>query len=514
MIPDSGATRPCWEAGDASPRPALEQIAHADVCVIGAGVAGLSVAWSVLRERRSVLVIDAGQVAGGETGRSTAHLMTAFDDRYAEVERMFGLDVSQRVAESHAAAIDRVEAIVREAGIDCGFERVDGYLFVPPGDSVDVLDEELAACHRAGLLDVERVPRVPLQDVDLGPALRFPRQGQLDPVRYADGLARAVEAAGGLVRCGTRAISVEDGRPTRIVTADGLTITADATVVATHSPFVDRVAIHAKQSPYRTFVVGFAVPRGAMPRVQFWDTDDPYHYVRIARDLDDAHCLLIAGGEDHRTGHDEDDDARFERLATWTRQRFPVTGEVLYRWSGQVMEPADALAFIGRNPGDERVYVVSGDSGNGLTHGTLAGPLVTALIAGRDHPWAAVYDPSRKPLHALGEFARANLDVVRHYARWAQPGEVTDAAAIARGDGAVMRRGASPIAVHRDAAGALHAVSARCTHLGCLVRWNPVERSWDCPCHGSRFGVDGRVLNGPAALPLRTVSAPRDAARR
>lgn len=510
MPTDSGQTTPCWIAPDAPRRPPLDRDAQVEVCVIGAGIAGLSVAWSLLRERRSVLVLDDGPVGGGETGRSTAHLMSAFDDRYAQVERLHGPDVAQRVAESHVAAIDRIESIVRGEGIECGFARVDGYLFVPPGEPLDVLERELAAAHRAGLADVERVGRPPLASFDLGPALRFPRQGQIDPARYLEGLAGAFERAGGRICCGTRAVSVEDGQPVRVRTAAGPVVEAQDAVVATNSPFVDRFAIHTKQAPYRTFVVGVAVPRGTVPAAQFWDTGDPYHYARIARELDASRLLLIAGGEDHKTGHADDADERFARLEVWTRERFPVAGAPLFRWSGQVMEPVDALGFIGRNPGDTHVWIVTGDSGNGITHGTLAGPLLAALIGGRDHPWAAAYDPARRSLRSLGEFARENLDVARHYGHWLGRGDTPGIEAVAPGAGAVVRDGLRRLAVHRDDAGRLHVLSATCTHLACIVEWNGAERTWDCPCHGSRFGIDGRVINGPAPAPLRAIAPDED----
>ena len=269
-------------------------------------------------------------------------------------------------------------------------------------------------------------------------------------------------------------------------------------MVATNTPVNDRVAVHTKQAAYRTFVVGARVPRGSVPAILLWDTPDPYHYVRIQQ-LDERSDVLIVGGEDHKTGQADDAGERFARLESWTRERFPQATAFDFRWSGQVMEPIDGLALIGRNPLDHNnVYVVTGDSGNGMTHGTIAGMLITDLIMGRPNPWASLYDPARKTLGAIKDFASENLNVAAQYVDVVTPGEVSDVAEIRPGEGAIVRRGVKKIAVYRDERGALIERSAFCTHLGCVVRWNSTEKTWDCPCHGSRFQIDGHVVNGPA----------------
>jgi nitrite reductase/ring-hydroxylating ferredoxin subunit len=293
-------------------------------------------------------------------------------------------------------------------------------------------------------------------------------------------------------------------------------VTARAVVVATNTPVNDRVAIHTKQAPYRTYVVGARVPRGSVPDILLWDTPDPYHYVRLQRgsrgeggDESGGSDVLIVGGEDHKTGQANDADERFSRLEAWTRERFPQVESFVYRWSGQVMEPVDGMAFIGRNPLDsDNVYIATGDSGNGMTHGTIAGILLTDLIQGRENRWAELYDPSRKPLSlsAAKDFAEENLNVAVQYTDHVTPGEVSDESEIRAGEGAVIRRGLSKVACYRDESGALHERSAVCTHLGCVVQWNSGEKSWDCPCHGSRFHrTDGHVVNGPANVALAEV---------
>jgi glycine/D-amino acid oxidase-like deaminating enzyme/nitrite reductase/ring-hydroxylating ferredoxin subunit len=509
MPSDSGATTSFWMELAMPEHAPLAGDAQADVCVVGAGIAGLSAAYHLVREGRSVIVVDDGPIGGGETGRTTSHLSNAFDDRYHRVESQHGAEVSRLVAQSHSAAIDRIESIARDERIACDFRRVDGYLFAPREAPQEELDKELQAAHRAGLADVRRVDAPPGSTIPLGPALLFPRQGQIHPLAYLKGLAEAIVVHGGRIHGRTHAVDIEDGHPTRVTTEGGHTIEAGSTVVATNTPINDRFVIHTKQAPYRTFVVGLRVASGSVPWVQYWDTLDPYHYVRIAGRLDERHDLLIVGGEDHKTGQQDDAGERFARLVAWASERFPVLGEAIYRWSGQVMEPIDSLAFIGRNPGDNHVYVVTGDSGNGMTHGTIAGMLLTDLILGRDNPWREVYDPSRKSVKAVGEFAKENANVAAQYAEWVKPGDVKGVDDVRPGEGAVIRHHLGKLAVYRDATGAVRAFDATCPHLGCVVEWNSTERTWDCPCHGSRFDLKGEVVNGPARSGLSSADPPR-----
>ena len=474
--------------------PPLGENLRADVAVVGAGIAGITTAYLLAQEGRRVVVLEDGAVGGGETGRTTAHLSSALDDRYHVLERLHGQEGARLAAASHAAAIDRIEAIVAAERIACDFQRLDGYLFVPPGDSLEVLDAEFEAARRAGL-GVRMVPRAPVASFDTGPCLLFARQAQFHPLAYLGALVAAIQRRGGLVFGGTHVTGVEAGPPAIVRTAGGRAVTADFVVCATNTPVIDWLVVHSKQAPYRTFAIGARLQE-AVPTALYWDTDDPYHYVRLQGDL------LIVGGEDHKTGQEDDGYDRFAYLEAWTRERFAV-GEVEYRWSGQVMEPVDGLGYIGRNPGDAgHILVATGDSGHGMTHGTIAGMLLTDLIVGRHNPWQALYDPARKSLRSAAEYVRENVNVAAQYLDYVSPGEVGSVDEIRPGHGALVRHGLGKLAVYRDEHGALHSLSAVCTHLGCIVHWNSLEGTWDCPCHGSRFGTDGRVLNGPAAVGL------------
>jgi glycine/D-amino acid oxidase-like deaminating enzyme/nitrite reductase/ring-hydroxylating ferredoxin subunit len=508
---ESGNSVSPWLATVPAPDlPPLSADAEADVCVIGAGIAGLSCAYELASAGRSVIVIDQARFGDGQTGRTTAHLVNALDDRYFELERLHGEDGARLAAESHTTAIARVARIAAEERIECELERLDGWLFAPQGEPHDLLERELEACRKAGLSGVALLPRAPIA-FDTGPALRFPDQMQLHPLAYLAGLTRALLRRGAHLHAHTQALSIKGGKDAHVVTAGGPVIRARHIVVATNTPFNDRVVIHTKQAAYQTYVIGARIPAGAVARGLYWDTLDPYHYVRLAPAAGGDE-LLIVGGEDHKTGQEAHPEERWQRLELWTRRVFPEIVAVEHRWSGQVMEPVDGLAFIGRNPlDDDNVFVATGDSGNGMTHGVIAGLLISALIGGSEHPWTKLYDPSRRTLRAAGAFTRENLNVAKEYTAWIEPGDKAGVADVPRGGGALVRRGLKLFAVHVDEGGRLHECSAVCPHLGCIVQWNGAEKTWDCPCHGSRFDTDGRVIHGPAVSGLAASESPAGA---
>jgi glycine/D-amino acid oxidase-like deaminating enzyme/nitrite reductase/ring-hydroxylating ferredoxin subunit len=479
---------------------------QADVCIIGAGVAGLSVAYLLAREGQKVVVLDDGPVGGGMTARTTAHLSNALDDRYFELERLHGEEGAQLACASHTAAIDRIESIVREERISCEFTRLDGYLFTGPRQPKKIIDDEFAASKRAGVPGIEKVSSAPIDSYHTGQALRFPNQGQFHPLRYLTGLVNGILARGGRIYTPAHADKIKGGKQATVTVSGGFKISAGAIVVATNTPINDVVAIHTKQAPYQTYVVAARIPRDAVQRALYWDTLDPYHYVRLQRvgRGSRAYDLLIVGGEDHKTGQKNDGLRRFKALERWARKRFPMMGEIEHSWSGEVMEPADGLAYIGRNPLDaDNVFIVTGDSGQGMTHGTIAGILLTDLILGRENPWSGLYDPNRINLRSLSTLAKENLNVAVQYADYVLPADVESVDQIKPGHGAVVSRQGGRVAAYRDEAGKLFERSAVCRHLGCIVNWNGLEKSWDCPCHGSRYDADGQVFVGPAnsALP-------------
>ena len=506
---DSGESVSVWMGDDVPDVPGvLPETADTDVCVIGAGIAGLSTAYELLLRGFRVIVVDDGPVGGGETARTTAHLSNALDDRFVHLARLHGEEGARLAAESHAHAITRIETIAAAEGIECDLRRVRGYLMQKAGDNPKDLVVELTAARRAGLSGAQLIERAPIPGFDTGPALMFPDQAELNPMAYLAGLARAVRRRGGAIINDLHVERVDDGAYPRVFSSDGRAISASFVVVATNAPITSLAELPLKQAAYRSYAIALSVPTGSIPRALYWDTEDPYHYARVANDPKTGVELLIVGGEDHKTGQDKDGPtARFERLLYWTRERFPVAGEVVASWSGQILEPIDGLAFIGLGPGNANVYVITGDSGHGLTHGVIGSIVCSDLITGRPNPWAPLYDPSRRTLRAIGAFLKEGANTAAQYAEWLTPGD-GNVADIPSHSGAIIRRGASKLAVYRDNDGACHERSAICPHLGGIVSWNEAEKTWDCPCHGSRFDAYGRVIAGPAVDDLKNLDTP------
>jgi glycine/D-amino acid oxidase-like deaminating enzyme/nitrite reductase/ring-hydroxylating ferredoxin subunit len=480
----------------------LQGATGAAVCVVGAGIAGLTCAYLLSRQGKDVVLIDALGIGAGETGRTTAHFFPP-DEWYADIERSLGTNKARLVADSFSKAVSLVESIIHKEDIRCEFERLDGYLYTLPGNEFKNLDKEYASAQRAGV-EVELLAQVPGLSFDTGPCLRYKRQAQFHPMKYLSGLAQAFVGNGGRIHCGTRALGMDGDDEDQVITTDGGIIRARSVVVATNTPFNDRLVMHTKQAAYRTYVIGVSVPKGSVPRILLWDTGDPYYYLRLETpDPDAGYEILVVGGADHKVGQDTHPEHRYDEIERWVRERFPMAQSVEYRWSGEVMEPSDGLAYLGRNPTDDKnVYIITGDSGNGMTHCTIGAMLVTDLIMGRDNPWVSIYDPARKVTHGISDFIKEQANTLSKYKEWVTGGEVESAQEIAAGQGAILREGSRKVAVYRDEQGRLHGLSAKCTHLGCIVHWNSAERSWDCPCHGSRFDVDGEVLHGPAPSSL------------
>jgi glycine/D-amino acid oxidase-like deaminating enzyme/nitrite reductase/ring-hydroxylating ferredoxin subunit len=494
---------------DTAPRHApLAGEVRVQVAVVGGGITGVTTACLLARQGKKVALLEARRIGDGETGRTTAHLTSAIDQRYRSIMSKFGSDGARAVFQSQQAAIARVESFVRELEIDCGFERLPGYLYTENPQQIAEVEQEAAACQQLGI-PADLVAAAPLP-FPVQRALVFPDQGQLQPLRYLMALASDLAARGGQIFEESPVLEVHEGEPCRVATAAGVVI-ADHVVVAAHVPTFNRVFLHTKIAAYRTYVVAARLDQPG-PAGLFWDTEDPYHYLR-SQTLRDGSHVLILGGEDHKVGQDPDPTTRYERLAAYLRPRFghrPVD----YQWSGQIIEPVDGLPYIGRNALSSRIYVATGYAGQGMTSGTLAGMILCDEVMGLRNPHADLYDATRiKPLAAAKEFVRENVDYPTHLVGDRLRRHDHAAAHLTPGEGAVLTLEGERLAVYRSPAGELHALSAVCTHLGCLVNWNTAEKSWDCPCHGSRFDPTGQVLNGPAVAPLQARDLPLTPAR-
>ncbi len=495
--------------------PLTENI-KTDVVIVGGGIAGLTIAYSLIKNGKHVIVLERDYIGSGETGNTTAHITNALDERYSGLRELYGEEQTNLIAQSHTTAINFIEGAVQREGIDCDFKRLNGYLFLHPSDKNQTLEDELQASNLAGIR-TELLALVPgISNVDSA-ALWFPNQAQFHPLKYLYGLCRAIINCGGKIFTDTH---VKEVSKTGVKTQN-FKVEAEHIVVATNTPINDIVTMHTKQFAYRTYVIGATIPAGSIEPALWWDTGDqystwstkPYHYVRI-QPLDENYDLLICGGEDHKTGQAEKDhineQERFAFLEEWARQRFPTIQQIAYRWSGQVLEPIDSLGFIGKNPGDENIYIATGTSGNGMTYGTIAGILIPDLILGFENPWEKLYDPSRLPLRVFGEYLSEVGSMAMQYGDYLTSGDLNSAEELSEDEGAILKISGKRVAVYKDNEGTIHAYSSVCPHLGCSVRWNGSEKSFDCPCHGSRFSCTGKVLNGPANSDLNSIEIKAD----
>jgi glycine/D-amino acid oxidase-like deaminating enzyme/nitrite reductase/ring-hydroxylating ferredoxin subunit len=507
MTTKSSDTTPYWSTSAQFPLFAkIEKDETADVVVVGAGITGLTAAYLLARAGRRVVVLERDRCAGIDTGHTSAHLTMVTDARLGTLVKQFGRDHAQAVWDAGLAAIDHIDAVLREHTIDAGFEWVDGYLHAPVIAGTEDekaergrLEEDAALAGELGF-EAEYIDEAPLVGRS---AIRFPHQARFHPRRYLAGVAKAFVALGGQIH---EHSDVDDfcEAPRAVKVGDRM-VTCEDVVIATHNPqvglagFAGATLFQTKLALYTSYVIGARVARGTVPDALWWDTADAYDYLRVEphRDYD----FVIFGGEDHKTGQASETTGCYDRLED--RLNALVDGaELTHRWSGQVIETPDGLPYIGRSA--DHQYSATGFGGNGLTFGTLAGMMIADAILEQSNPWTDLFDPGRKALvRSAWDYVKENVDYPYYVIRDRFAGaEATSLRAVRRGQGRVIERKGAKAAAYRAPDGIVTIRSATCTHLGCTVRWNDAERTWDCPCHGSRFKPTGQVISGPAAAPL------------
>jgi len=485
--------------------PRLEGDVRVDVSVLGGGITGLTTAHLLKSEGKTVALVEANRIVCGVTGYTTAKLTVGHSLVYRRLVDTFGEDGARTYADSNRAAIERVGELVDELRIECDFERASNFAYTESADRVDAIKREVAAAERAGV-EAHFTTETELSFPILG-AARVDGQAQFHPRKYLLPLAAALPGDGSHVFERTRAHNVEetDGRCT--VVTDSGRINADHVVVATHLPFLDRGLFFAKAHPAMSYAIAAEVSEAAAPRGMYISIDQPTRSIRSTPTQEAERRMLVVGGEGHKPGLEEDTQRRYEALERFLAERFEAHS-IAHRWSAHDYMPLDGVPYIGRlRRGSRRLYVATGFAKWGLTKGTLAAMLITDAILDRANPWAEFYDAKRlKPLASAGTFAKENGQVALHFvgARLKRR-ETLDHVDLVPNEGRIVRLGHRHVAMFRDEDGAVHALSARCTHLGCLVEWNTAERTWDCPCHGSRFTTTGAVIEGPAVTPLRAV---------
>jgi glycine/D-amino acid oxidase-like deaminating enzyme/nitrite reductase/ring-hydroxylating ferredoxin subunit len=483
--------------------PSLERDVSVDVAVVGGGITGITTALLLKQAGATVAVLEARSVSSGTTGYTTAKVTSLHQLAYSELESSFGEGGARVYGEANQAGLDRIAGFVEDLGIDCDLRRKPNYTYAAKPAEVDDVRREADLASRLGL------PATFTTTTDLpyevAGAVRFDRQAELHPRRYVLALAAAVPGGGSHVFEHTRVLAVDEGDPCRVA-AGGHTVTARTVVVATGMPILDRGLYFARESPRRSYCVAVRV-RGNAPQGMYISAGQPTRSIR-SHPVEGGELVLV-GGEGHKPGTGNPAES-YRRLVEWTHRHFDVEA-VEYRWAAQDYMPADGMPYVGRLwPLSDRVLTATGFRKWGLANGTAAAMMLRDRIEGRENPWASTFDSMRlKPRAAARGIAKEGLeDAWRLVAdRILKRGSAHD---VAPGTGKVVSAGRRQIALSRDEQGALHAVSARCTHLGCIVSWNSAERTWDCPCHGSRFDADGGVIQGPAVRPLPPSVPPAD----
>lgn len=472
-----------------------------DVLITGGGITGLTTALLLQGSGKKCILAEAHSLGFGTTSGTSAHLNTFFDATYPEIEQDFGAEAAKLVADSGKAAFDQIREFVRKYQIDCDLEPKDAYLYAETEKETKELKEILEASRAAGL-DVEEADTNEV-GIPFRLSLCFKDQGQFHPTKYILALASAFIAAGGIILENTFIKNIESGEEYFTAHAENLKISAKQVIYATHIPPGINV-LDFRCAPYRSYVMGVRLLNDTYPSHLIYDMQEPYHYIRTH--VIDGQSYLIVGGEDHKTGH-EDPEAAFKNLEAYTRQYFQVE-EITFKWSSQYYVPADGLPYIGKLPGGEDgTFVATGFNGNGMILGTLSGMIIRDLIEGRENPCATLFDPSRiKPVAGFLDFVRENADVAYHFvADRFGTAELHSLNELEPDTGKVLEFEGEKLAVYKEKGGKIHALSSRCTHAGCIVNFNAEEKSWDCPCHGGRYDLQGKVLTGPPRENLKTV---------
>lgn len=486
--------------------------------VVGGGITGITAAYLLKRAGCNVALVEKDRCLGGETSYTTAHITCVTDTPLSELVKNFGRDHAQAVWDSKLAAIDTIDRLIWREQIKCQFDWVPGYFFNPSADTHRPEQESnaLDLQHEADIanelgFDAEFVNSIPFFN---RPGVRYDNQAKLHPRKYLLALLRLICTRKGCqVFEGTEIEDIE-GTPITATTKDGHRIHCEHVLIATHVPLQGKsgllpaTVLQSKIMPYSSYVIGGWVPRGTVDEALFWDAGDPYDYLRVDRRHD--HDFIIFGGEDHKTGQVEQTKDCFARLEARLKKLLPDIS-VTHRWSGQVIESNDGLPYIGETA--ERQYVATGYAGNGMTFGTLSAMMFADHVAGEQNPWADLYDTGRTKIKGgLWDYIRENKDYPYYLVRDRFAGTGGQSLrAVRRGHGEVIDVNGQAAAVYRGLDSKIHVHSATCTHMGCYVHFNDAEHTWDCPCHGSRFNVNGEVVGGPAEEPLAPIETKESA---
>ncbi|MDB5231604.1 MAG: FAD-dependent oxidoreductase [Chitinophagaceae bacterium] len=473
-----------------------------DVIIVGAGITGITLALLLQKQGKKCAVIEAHKLCYGTTGGTTAHINTIFDNPYSQVIKDFGESGAQQLAKAAGNAVALLEQNVKQYNIDCEFRKLPAYVFSQNDEQSKQLDQIIDGTLKAGI-EVSYSNDIPIP-VPYEKVMVVRGQAQFNPVKYVFALAKEYESLGGIIIQNCRVENFKDDEIKVLQTTQD-ELSGKSLVFATHIPIGINL-LHFRCAPYRSYALAVKLGNNDYPDGLIYDLYDPYHYYR-AQEVN-GELFMIAGGEDHKTGHNENTQECFRKLEADVRRHFDVK-EVSYKWSSQYYEPADGMAYIGNLPGhSENVYVATGFSGNGMPYSHISALVISDLILRGNSEYKSLFNPNRiKPVAGFTNFIKENADVVGQLISGVFSKEkLHELAQLAPGESKVFSVDGSSAAIHKDENGKLHAVDPACTHAKCTVSWNYAEQSWDCPCHGARYSADGEVITGPASKGLKPIN--------
>ncbi|MEA5500527.1 FAD-dependent oxidoreductase [Limnoraphis robusta Tam1] len=483
----------------ASNFPSLSQNISVDVAIVGGGLVGINAAKLLKQAGKTVAILEAEEVAAGVSGHTTAKITSLHQLIYADLIKQIGEQKARLYGESNQAAIEQYARIIQSEQIDCDFERKDAYTFASSIENLDKIKDELEAAVQLGL------PASFVKETDLpfeiAGSVKFSNQAQFHPRKYVLHLAKTIQGEGSYIFEQTRVKTVEGENPCKVITENGYIVTAQDVIVATNLPILDQGLFFAKSYPKRSYLIGAWIDPAQDPGGMFIGSGQDYQSIRTTPH--DGKTLLIIGGKGHKVGEAEDTEILYKQLADYANSTFGVE-EIAYRWSTQDMVSFDKLPYIGKlTPFNNHTYVATGFSLWGMSKSMISAMILSDLILGKENPWANLYDATRPTPFVTQESIKQNLDVGIHWVGDRLKGLLDSPEKVGIGEGQVVTENGDKIAAYRDESGTLHKVSAVCTHLGCIVSWNPAEKSWDCPCHGARYNCEGEVIQAPAVSDLK-----------
>ncbi len=499
------SSQPLWLHNHESKYPPLQAPNEYDVVIIGGGITGIVSAYFLKKGGYKVCVLEKGTIAGGVSGHTSAHLTYVTDTRFRDLIDVFGDEGAELAWKGGLVAIDLIEWVVKQLDIDCDFKRVPGFLigdFLKKETDERLLERDADFASDRGF-NTTLIQSTPFFEC---PGMVAPNQARFHPVKFLDAIAKTIPGEGCAIFENSEVAEVKND-PT-VVVANGVELPCNHVIIATNLPIRGKVskestdAFRMRLASYSSYVISAQVEKDRLPEALFWDTRRPYHYLRV--DSGKTADRVILGGADHKTGQSNDTTAAYRELETLLQHLVPGA-RTDHRWSGQVIETNDGLPYIGEF--GEKQYIATGFAGNGMTFGVLAASMAYGYVSGRPGAWDELFSTKRhRVMGGTWRYLTENLDFPYYFIRDSLfPVDRESPESLLPNEGKVLRIGSETVACARDNEGILHECSAVCTHMGCHVHWNSAEQTWDCPCHGSRFSIDGRVISGPADTPLASV---------